>query len=400
MWRRGWSVTPMQASALSARGFVTAEMLASAELAAALRIGPRAMDVQLEHARDLAGPMAPLRDALDAGSISAGHAAAIARELTRLPAAGDAYRAEDYAAQCGRILAVVVPYATTTPPGQSARKTKAMVLTVDPLGAAQRRQDTAEREHGVWLTPTENGSCELTAVLPLAHGAAVMDAITTLAKDPRFETGAGCVTGGQRRIAALTTLVLGDPGSVARVDGPVQEAKVAAQVNVVVPLATLLYPNGTATAGGSVAGEPATADAIRELLADVAPTSTLRRLVVDAGGCIVDAGRTRYAISDTQRHLVTLRDGTCRFPGCTRAAATCEIDHADPWDSGGPTDLANLGALCKHHHQLKTLGGWTITQSKRSGACTWRSPLGRVYDHAPPELVPPEVTRTEHAAPF
>ncbi|MBI1350025.1 MAG: hypothetical protein GC156_02780, partial [Actinomycetales bacterium] len=59
-----------------ASGFVTAEMLASAELAAALRLSPRAMDVQLEHAADLAGPMRPLRDALEAGSLSAGHVSA------------------------------------------------------------------------------------------------------------------------------------------------------------------------------------------------------------------------------------------------------------------------------------------------------------------------------------
>jgi hypothetical protein len=77
----------------------------------------------------------------------------------------------------------------------------------------------------VWLTPTDAGTCELTAVLPLAHGAAVMDAITTLAHDPRFETGDGCLTIGQRRVAALVTLVLGDPGSVATVTGPVAEAR-------------------------------------------------------------------------------------------------------------------------------------------------------------------------------
>ncbi|MBI1352018.1 MAG: hypothetical protein GC156_12975, partial [Actinomycetales bacterium] len=94
------------ARAESASGFVTAEMLASAELAAALRLSPRAMDIQLEHASDLAGPMRPLRDALEAGSLSAGHVSAIARELTRLPLAGDADRAADYADQCARILAV------------------------------------------------------------------------------------------------------------------------------------------------------------------------------------------------------------------------------------------------------------------------------------------------------
>ncbi|MBI1349918.1 MAG: HNH endonuclease, partial [Actinomycetales bacterium] len=135
---------------------------------------------------------------------------------------------------------------------------------------------------------------------------------------------------------------------------------------------------------GNIAGEPVTADTIRDLLADADPSSTLRKLVTDAAGCIVDAGRARYAISDLQRRLISLRDGTCRFPGCTRPAENCEIDHATAYDSGGRTDLDNLGPLCKHHHQLKTHGGWHITASHRTGHCTWRSPLGRIYHHEPP----------------
>ncbi|MBI1352172.1 MAG: DUF222 domain-containing protein, partial [Actinomycetales bacterium] len=220
--------TEMADRAERSSGFVTGEMLASAELAAALRLSPRAMDIQLEHAADLAGPMRPLRDALEAGSLSAGHVSAIARELTRLPLAGDADRAAEYAEQCARILAVVIPYAQTHTARQAARKTKTLVLAIDPRGADEGRQDAAEREHGVWLTPTENGCCEITAVLPLAHGVAVMDAITTLAKDPRFETADGCITAGQRKVAALVTLMLGDPGSVATITGPVTEAKVRA----------------------------------------------------------------------------------------------------------------------------------------------------------------------------
>jgi hypothetical protein len=390
--------TERVASAERASGFVTAEMLASAELAAALRVSPRAMDRHLDHARDLSGPMRPLRDALDTGQVSAAHASAIARELTRLPSAGDADRAGDYAKQCARILAIVVPYAAAHTAGQAARKARALVLAVDPVGADARRRDAAEHDHGVWLTPTDAGSCELTAVLPLAHGAAVMDAITTLAHDPRFETADGCLTTGQRRVAALVTLMLGDPGSVATVTGPVAEAKVTAHVNVVVPLAALTSTDPTGQ-GGTIAGEPVTADTIRDLLVDADPTSTLRRLVTDSTGCIIDAGRTRYAITDTQRHLLALRDGTCRFPGCTRPATACEIDHARSWRHGGRTDLDNLGPLCQHHHQLKTHGGWTITASRRSGACTWRSPLGRVYHHQPPPLLPDRIPEPADTGP-
>ncbi len=382
--------------------FVTPEMLASAELAAALRMAPRTVTAQFEHADLLAGPMKLLRDAMLAGTISAGHASAIARELLRLPAAADPARSGQFTAECARILSVVIPYATRHTPGDSARRTRSLVIVEDPQGSAEQQRDAAEREHGVWLTPTEAGSCEITAALPLGHGVALMDAINALAADERFETSDGCVTAGQRRIAALTTLVLGDPGSVARIEGPVTEAKITAQVNVIVPLESLLTSD-TGCAGGVVGGSAVSSEVIRDLVAAASTSSTIRRLVTDSTGCIVDAGRTRYAVSDTQRHLIALRDGTCRFPGCSRAAVRCEIDHATPWDDGGGTDLDNLGPLCKHHHQMKTHGGWRITVSHRSGRCTWRSPLGRVYEHEPTPLVPPprqSVVTSSETPPF
>jgi hypothetical protein len=367
--------------------FVTPEMLASAELSAALRLSQRSLDAQIQHAFDLTGPMSPLGDALLTGTVSAAHARAVARELDRLPLSGDAGRVDEFTDQCARILAVVVPFATTHTPGQSARRARALVLATDPVSARERRQREAERAHGVWLTPTGSGSCEVLAVMPLAHGLAVLDAVTTLAGDPLLETSEGCVTAGQRRVAALATLVLGDPGAIAVVDGPVMAAKVNARVDVLVPLSSIV---GTNDQGGLIGDEPVTADVIRELLAEASPASTLRRLVTDAAGVIVDAGRTRYAVSDAQRHVVALRDGHCRFPGCARRAVACEVDHARAWDDGGGTDLQNLGALCKHHHQLKTHGGWLITASTRRGACTWRSPLGRIYEHRPPEVIPPD----------
>lgn len=369
--------------------FATPEMLASAELAPALRAHPRTMDALLQDATDLAGPLRPLRDALLEGRVSPGHASAVSRELHRLPSGADPALSEVFAQQCADLLAAVVPYAHTHTPGETARRARLLVAAIDPVGAREQRQRMEETEHGVWLTPTEHGSCQVTAVMPLAHGQAVMSAITTLARDPRFETAAGCVTAGQHRVAALVALMLGDPGSVGRITGPVPEAKITAHVSVVVPLDALTC-GGDGADAGMLGGEPVDGDLIRDLVVEASPVSTLRRLVTDTSGCIVDAGRTRYAISDTQRHLVALRDRACRFPGCGRRAARCEIDHAVAWDDGGATDLDNLGALCKHHHQLKTHGGWRITRSERSGACTWRSPLGRIYHHDPPDLLPPK----------
>jgi hypothetical protein len=88
--------------------------------------------------------------------------------------------------------------------------------------------------------------------------------------------------------------------------------------------------------------------------------------------------------------MIITRDGTCRFPGCNAAATRCQIDHVIPWDEGGTSDVGNLGALCTRHHQLKTHGGWELTNSTPNGSCTWRSPQGFIYHHYPEPITEPQ----------
>ena len=50
------------------------------------------------------------------------------------------------------------------------------------------------------------------------------------------------------------------------------------------------------------------------------------------------------------RELVILRDGHCVFPGCTRDARGCDLDHIEPYDPDGPpgqTNPDNLACLCR-----------------------------------------------------
>ncbi|MBY4060126.1 DUF222 domain-containing protein [Rhodococcus fascians] len=61
---------------------------------------------------------------------------------------------------------------------------------------------------------------------------------------------------------------------------------------------------------------------------------------------------------------VRLRDRHCRFPGCHRPAARCQLDHVIPFDhanplGGGWTTVNNLQCLCEYHHSVKTAGYWT-----------------------------------------
>ena len=384
-----WDAVEAGGAKRSGAMFVPPELAARNELAPALRLAPQTTDLALEHAGELCGPWRPLLDAMLAGDLTEAHAKAIGRSLRLLPAFGDLALADQYASQCADVLDVVIPYAITHTPGDSRRRTEELVLAADPVGARERRRRSVEKDHGVFLEPTDPGSCQITAVMPLAHGAAVMSAIDTLARDERFETSAGCITMGQRRVAAFVALTLGGPGTVGQVTGPVSETKINAQISVVVPLASLLTADEDSAQGGQINGTSVGADVLRDFLAECGASSTVRRLLVDADGTIVDIGRSHYSPTALQRILTRLRDGHCRFPGCRAPAQRCEVDHATSWGAGGLTDLANLGLLCKRHHQAKTHGGWRITRSFRDGRCRWMSPLGRVYDHEPPGLLPP-----------
>jgi hypothetical protein len=75
------------------------------------------------------------------------------------------------------------------------------------------------------------------------------------------------------------------------------------------------------------------------------------------------------------------------FPRCTRPARGCDIDHVIPHDPDaeaerrpqpGPTQTANLAALCRGHHRLKTFTAWRY-EMVAPGVFEWTSPHGYRY---------------------
>ncbi|MDZ7932268.1 DUF222 domain-containing protein [Rhodococcus sp. NPDC076796] len=71
------------------------------------------------------------------------------------------------------------------------------------------------------------------------------------------------------------------------------------------------------------------------------------------------------------------RDKHCRFPGCHRPAARCQLDHINPFDhtnplGGGWTTVNNLQCLCEYHHSVKTAGYWKAVMLP-GGAILWTS---------------------------
>ncbi|MGV0834949.1 DUF222 domain-containing protein [Mycolicibacterium thermoresistibile] len=92
-------------------------------------------------------------------------------------------------------------------------------------------------------------------------------------------------------------------------------------------------------------------------------------------------GEPRYRPSAALARFVRARDMTCCFPGCTKPAERCDIDHRIPWPAG-PTHPGNNGCFCRTHHLAKTFAGWQVTQAA-DGTLTWTSPHNAVYRTTP-----------------
>ena len=144
-------------------------------------------------------------------------------------------------------------------------------------------------------------------------------------------------------------------------------------VNVTVDLKTLIGLNENP---GQLAGYgvlPA------QIVRALASEGKWRRFITDPNtGTLLDYGRDSYQPPQDLVDYLIARDRTCRFPGCRQSAARADIDHAEAWEDGGETSAANLGALCRRHHRMKTHGGWKLTSSE-DGSCNWESPDGHHY---------------------
>ena len=132
-----------------------------------------------------------------------------------------------------------------------------------------------------------------------------------------------------------------------------------------------------------------------EILRFIIAAGLIRPLEVAGSGDPLRMGRTlRYANRHQRRALMT-RDGGCIFPGCDRPASWCDAHHVDEWDDNGPTDINNLGLLCRHHHRVTHRPGWTMTRTAQPPTTQpndpntadpdqvrfrWRTPTGRLID--------------------
>jgi hypothetical protein len=240
--------------------------------------------------------------------------------------------------------------------------------------------------------PEGDGISTLIARLDSITANAIMAAINIAVTNPAitspFQAGSCDEKIGERRGHALAALIFGTPPTHPPTSSTdLTPIVVNMTLDLTVPITELQAQTQAQTQ--TLAGVESIECDFGQLLSDPAMRVFARPVAINDTGHVLDVGRRRYQITGVLRRLITVRDGTCHFPGCHRNATRCQIDHVIPWDEGGRSDVGNLGALCIRHHQLKTHGGWEITDSKPDGSCTWTSPDGRTYRHHPPPIVAP-----------
>ena len=252
--------------------------------------------------------------------------------------------------------------------GDEALVSSARVLDARRFGAVVDRwvarvapaafeRDAERRFDSRWfsISATFGGMHSVSGMLDPEAGTLLSGAIAGLvAANPRDDVR----TPDQQRadaLADLTRLALaGDPNATS---GPAR-----AELVVHVPGDTL----ATAPSGSDVPAPRSPYAGAAALPAEVdgaGPVSTAtaerlacdaawRRLLLDAARVPVELGRATRTVPPSLRKFVALRDGGCRYPGCTRGPAYCDAHHVVFWRDGGATDASNLVLLCRYHHHL------------------------------------------------
>ncbi len=400
--------------------------LARDEVAAALRWGPVSTQSRIDQARLLAGPLTATQTALSLGEVTGVHVRLITEAAQRLStwdalnhAIHNAARQDTpqnqraltqarlaFTADCVVLQQGVLP--TARAQGYSRTKSRAnkVIDVIDAHGQARRRA-AARRHRDVYVSPDLDGISTLIARLDTFTANAIMGAINAAVANPNI-VGSCDATVGERRAEALTALIFGTHLTGTHVTGTpntgvgctgscITPIAVNITVDLTVPITKLNSKLGTGL-GAGLGGDAFGCD-FRQLLADPAVKVFTRPAAISDTGHVLDVGRKRYQITGSLRRLIITRDGSCRFPGCNATATRCHIDHATPWDEGGRSDVGNLGVLCVRHHQLKTHGGWQLTNSKADGSCTWRSPQGLTYHHYPEPIITPTPKSTSTTRP-
>lgn len=356
-----------------------------AELATALRLPERTMSRLVSEAWTLANQLPATLAALRAGDIDESHARVVVEETAGLDDSTVRKRLDHE-------LALRAATATAASLRRIARRLRESARAE----SLAERHERARAERRVEVEPARDGMAWLHLHLPAHDALLIRDRLDRVAADvgARADETAGVTddrTPDQLRADVARDLLLHGVPPIGEAFH-VGAATVRPTVHVTVPVLTLLgLDDAPADLEGYGPIDPETA---RELAAQ-APSFT-RILTHPVSGTVLDVDRTTYRPPADLAKWLRVRDETCRFPGCNRRAARCELDHTEDWAQDGRTAFDNLAHLCPYHHHLKHESSWSVRHLEH-GTLEWRSPAGRRYVTEPSVRIParaaPDPTR-------
>jgi hypothetical protein len=316
-----------------------------------------------------------VHDALAAGTVSAGHADALAGVVKDLDERGRS--------ELQGLAPTLVDSAKTSSVEVFSREVRKLgeILSRDD---GVRRHERLRRQRCVrrWVDRV-TGMCHTDLVLDPLTDAAVATALGAAITAEQAE-GADDRTLDQVKADAVVGLITGTRAGSGRG---------GAEVSVLVDLDTLRGGLHERSVCETSTGHPVPVETIRRLGcgADIIP------VVLDGDGVALDVGRARRVATREQRQALRAMYRTCGHPWCEVGFDDCDIHHATPWVPNGLTDLDNLLPLCSRHHHAVHEGGWTLTLSA-DRTITLRRPDGTLHvdgstvDVAPTGVGPSEVS--------
>ena len=337
---------------------VRARRVLVTELACALRIPERMAETLIADSQALLTDLPATFAALGEGAISWRHAHALVDHASSLSPR-----------LVGQFEAAVLPFATTLTVAKFDRRARAERERMAPDSIDGRHLQAVEKR-SIDLQPDRDGMAWLSAYLPVVAAQGIYNRLTDIAMSQRSPTESRTLA--QLRADAFAELLLDGTLADGRTSG------IRPRVLVTVPALTLL---GRGTEPAVLEGYGPIDRMTALELAASAPSFT-RLLTHPETGAVLSVGRASYAVPADLRTWLRVRDGTCRFPGCSRAARSCEIDHTRDWQFGHGTNHDNLAHLCPAHHHLKHQTGWSVRQ-RGAGVLEWTSPSGHVYTTEP-----------------
>ncbi|MFC7405903.1 HNH endonuclease [Georgenia alba] len=313
-------------------------------------------------ARRLRDHLRATAEALEAGTITTGHAEAMARHAVK----SDATRARLTDERHGESF--LLEHAGILDAGRFNTLVRRWATAADPDMAERAWREESGREE-VTLAPTLDGY-HLQGWLSTESGQVLAEALEARTGVPAAGDDR---TPAQRRADALVGLArLGLDSGVLK-----PGARVRPHLAVHVPYETLTRlvqaskPTSDATGDGGDAGgtvitaaldpavmvgvEPATLPDGSPLapgqLARLACSSGLHRVIFGPDGEVLDSGREERLFTAGQTRAIVARDRHCQYPGCHAPPGEGEIHHCLWWyEHGGGTSTANGVLVCWHHH--------------------------------------------------